>query len=88
MPHKTTASSRNSRVAKKHDVECQECGHRQAMTDAEMEDKATRCANDDCPSNMKEGGMDHKDDLDKEAQGDPLKTVNNLTENVKSITKV
>ena len=66
MPHKTTASSKNSRVAKKHDVECQECGHRQAMTEAEMEDKATRCANDDCPSN-KEAGNDKKDDLDKTA---------------------
>ena len=66
MPHKTTASSKNSRVAKKHDVECQECGHRQAMTEAEMEDKATRCANDDCPSN-KDAGNDKKDDLDKTA---------------------
>jgi hypothetical protein len=69
MPHKTTrANAKNSRVAKKHDVECKECGHRQAMTEAEMEDQATRCANKDCPSNMKEGGMDHKKDMDKEAQ--------------------
>jgi hypothetical protein len=67
MPHKTTASSKNSRVAKKHDVECKECGHRQAMTEAEMEDEATRCANDDCPSNEKEGGMDHKDDVEKKS---------------------
>ena len=69
MPHKTTrANAKNSRVAKKHDVECKECGHRQAMTEAEMEDQATRCANKDCPSNMKEGGMDHKKDMDKKAQ--------------------
>ena len=70
MPHKTTkANADNSRVAKKHDVECKECGQRQAMTEAEMEDETTRCANKDCPSNMKEGGMDHKKDMDKEAQG-------------------
>jgi hypothetical protein len=37
------------------------------MTEAEMEDEATRCANDDCPSNEKEGGMDHKKDMDKES---------------------
>jgi hypothetical protein len=68
MPHKTTrANADNNRVAKKHDVECKECGHRQAMTEAEMEDEATRCANDDCPSNEKEGGMDHKKDMDKES---------------------
>ncbi len=66
MPHKTTASSKNSRVAKKHDVECQECGHRQAMTEAEMKDEATRCANKDCPSN-KEAGDDKENDLDKTA---------------------
>ena len=64
MPHKTTASSKNSRVAKKHDVECKECGHRQAMTEAEMESEATRCANDNCPSN-KEAGHDH--DMEKES---------------------
>jgi hypothetical protein len=68
MPHKTTrANANNNRVAKKHDVECKECGHRQAMTEAEMEDAATRCANDDCPSNEKEGGMDHKDDVEEKS---------------------
>ena len=74
MPHKTTrANANNNRVAKKHDVECKECGHRQAMTEAEMEDEATRCANDDCPSNEKEGGMDHKDKVEeKSAQGQPV----------------
>ena len=74
MPHKTTrANADNNRVAKKHDVECKECGHRQAMTEAEMEDEATRCANDDCPSNKKEGGMDHKDKVEeKSAQGQPV----------------
>lgn len=67
MPHKTTASSKNSRVAKKHDVECQECGHRQSMTEAEMKNEATRCANKDCPSN-KEAGDDKKNDMDKMAE--------------------
>lgn len=70
MPHKTTrANANNNRVAKKHDVECQECGHRQSMTEAEMKDEATRCANKDCPSN-KEAGDDEKDDAveDKSAQ--------------------
>jgi hypothetical protein len=37
------------------------------MTEAEMEDAATRCANDDCPSNEKEGGMDHKDDVEEKS---------------------
>ena len=74
MPHKTTkANAENSRVAKKHDVECKECGHRQSMTEAEMEDEATRCANKDCPSNMKEGGMDEHDAVeDKKAQNQPV----------------
>jgi hypothetical protein len=68
MPHKTTsANANNNRVAKQHDVECKECGHRQSMTEADMNNEATRCANDDCPSNMKEGGMDHKKDMDKES---------------------
>jgi len=52
MPHKTTrANANNNRVAKKHDVECQECGHRQSMTEDDMKNESTRCANDECPSN-------------------------------------
>ena len=81
MPHKTTASSKNSRVAKKHDVECQECGHRQAMTDAEMEDKATRCANDNCPSN-KEAGDDH--DLEKASATIDTKQIGNASETLQT----
>jgi hypothetical protein len=43
------------------------------MTEADMNNDATRCANDDCPSNMKEGGMDHKDKVEeKSAQGQPV----------------
>jgi hypothetical protein len=86
MPHKTTrANAGNNRVAKKHDVQCKECGHRQAMTEAEMEDESTRCANDDCPSNKKEAGDDH--DLDKEAQtsAKPVIPTGPLTEKVEDV---
>jgi ssDNA-binding Zn-finger/Zn-ribbon topoisomerase 1 len=71
MPHKTTrANAGNNRIAekgkdKKNTVECTSCGTRMAMSDEEMESEATRCANDDCPTN-KESGKDHK--MDKEAQ--------------------
>jgi ssDNA-binding Zn-finger/Zn-ribbon topoisomerase 1 len=70
MPHKTTrANAGNNRIAEKgkekHTVECTSCGTRMAMSDEEMESEATRCANDDCPTN-KESGKDHK--MDKEAQ--------------------
>ena len=83
MPHKTTrANANNNRVAKKHDVECKECGQRQAMTDDELNDEATRCANDDCTSNMKEGGMDKHDAVeDKKAQGQPVDP-NKVKENI------
>jgi len=64
MPHKTTASAKNSRTAKKHEVECTSCGTRMAMTDEEMEKESTRCANKECPSN-KEAGDDH--DMEKES---------------------
>jgi len=64
MPHKTTrANAGNNRIAKRHDVECQECGHRQSMTEDDMKNDATRCANDECPSNKKEAGDDH--DMEK-----------------------
>jgi hypothetical protein len=82
MPHKTTrANANNNRVAKQHDVECQECGHRQAMTDAEMEDKATRCANDNCPSN-KEAGDDH--DLEKASATIDTKLIGNASETLQT----
>ena len=81
MPHKTTASSKNSRVAKKHDVECKECGHRQAMTEAEMESEATRCANDNCPSN-KEAADDH--DLEKASATIDTKQIGNASETLQT----
>jgi hypothetical protein len=47
MPHKSTKSV----SASKHDVECTACGTRMSMTEAEMEDDNTRCANKECPTN-------------------------------------
>ena len=49
MPHKTT-------VAAKSEVECTSCGTRMAMTDDEMNDETTRCANKDCPTNASDEG--------------------------------
>ena len=49
MPHKTT-------VAAKSEVECTACGTRTSMTDDEMNDEATRCANKDCPTNASDDG--------------------------------
>jgi hypothetical protein len=49
MPHKTT-------VAAKSEVECTSCGTRMSMTDDEMNNEATRCANKDCPTNASDEG--------------------------------
>ncbi len=59
MPHKTT-------VAAKSEVECTACGERMAMTDEEMNDAATRCANKDCPTNASDEG--HADDNERKAE--------------------
>ena len=83
MPHKTTrANAGNNRIAEKgkekHTVQCTSCGTRQD----EINNEATRCANDDCPSNMKEGGMDKHDAVeDKKAQGQPVDP-NKVKENI------
>lgn len=58
MPHKTT-------VAAKSEVECTACGTRMSMTDAEMNDEATKCANKDCPTNASDEG--HAD-MEKSAE--------------------
>ena len=58
MPHKTT-------VAAKSEVECTACGTRMSMTDDEMNDEATRCANKDCPTNASDEG--HAD-MEKSAE--------------------
>jgi hypothetical protein len=49
MPHKTT-------VAAKSEVECTACGTRMSMTDDEMNNEATRCANKECPTNASDEG--------------------------------
>ena len=52
MPHKTTRSVAASRDEEaKHDCECTSCGASMRLSEAEMNDVATRCANKDCPSN-------------------------------------
>ena len=89
MPHKTTKTVAASREEEaKHDCECTSCGASMRLSESEMNDMATRCSNKDCPSNMKEGGMDHKDSVEeKSAQGDPEKTVNELEKNVTTVKK-
>lgn len=58
MPHKTT-------VAAKSEVECTACGTRMSMTDDEMNNEATRCANKECPTNASDEG--HAD-MEKSAE--------------------
>jgi len=82
MPHKTTKTVAASRE-EESEVQCTTCGSTQKMTEAAMNDEKTRCANDDCPSNKKEGGMDHKDKVEeKSAQGnkpvDPNKVLTDI----------
>ena len=45
MPHKATKTS-----SVKHSVECTACGTKMAMTEEEMEDDNTVCANSNCPT--------------------------------------
>ena len=47
MPHKATKTS-----SVRHSVECTSCGTRMAMTEAEMEDDNTVCANASCPTRV------------------------------------
>ena len=55
MPHKTTVAS-----SVRHSVECTSCGTRMAMTEAEMEDDNTVCANASCPTRL--AYMDNEDE--------------------------
>jgi hypothetical protein len=55
MPHKTTVAS-----SVRHSVECTSCGTRMAMTEAEMEDDNTVCANASCPTRL--AYMDNDDE--------------------------
>ena len=78
MPHKATKTS-----SVRHSVECTSCGTRMAMTEEEMEDDNTVCANASCPTrvaNMEKDdeammhgddekhGEDEADDMEKQSQ--------------------
>lgn len=63
MPHKTTktvAASRDEEA--KHDCECTSCGASMRLSEKEMNDKATRCSNKDCPSNAESEEEDAVED--------------------------
>jgi hypothetical protein len=60
MPHKTT---RTVGASKEHDVECTTCGASMRMSEADMDNPNTRCANKECPTNA-----ESDDDMAKEAQ--------------------
>ena len=76
MPHKATKTS-----STKYSVECTSCGTRMAMTEEEMEDDNTVCANSKCPTRVaameddeammheddEKHGEDEEKDLDKSA---------------------
>lgn len=77
MPHKATKTS-----SVRHSVECTSCGTRMAMTEEEMEDDNTVCANANCPTRIaymdkndeammddddEKHGKDEEADLDKSA---------------------
>ena len=64
MPHKTT---KTVAASKDEEVQCTTCGSTQRMTEAAMNDEATRCANDDCPSNKKA-----EDDNERSAVSTPM----------------
>ena len=70
MPHKTTKTVAASK--EEHEVECTSCGKSMRMTEAAMNDEATRCANKDCPTNK-----DEEDEDVKEAQTVSVPDVNN-----------
>jgi len=55
MPHKATKTS-----SVKHSVECTSCGTKMAMTEEEMEDDNTVCANSKCPTRV--AYMDNEDE--------------------------
>ena len=85
MPHKTTKTVAASREEEaKHDCECTSCGASNRLSEAEMKDEATRCANDDCPSNKK--AEDDEKDNERSAVNTPqvkqqtLQTVSDMQE--------
>lgn len=81
MPHKASRSVAASRDEEaKHDCECTSCGASMRLSEAEMNDEATRCANKDCPSNA--GSKDEEDEDVKEAQTVSVPDVNNKLKGV------
>ena len=70
MPHKATKTS-----STKYSVECTSCGTRMAMTEEEMEDDNTVCANSKCPTRVAamdedDEAMMHDDEKTGEAKDD------------------
>jgi len=71
MPHKATRTS-----SAKHSVECTACGTRMAMTEEEMEDDNTVCANSNCPTRtaaMHDEHMAEVEDDEETAEADDMK---------------
>ena len=79
MPHKTTKTVAASKE-EDHEVECTSCGKSMRMTEAAMNDEATRCANKDCPTNAE--SKDEEDEDVKEAQTVSAPDVNNKLKGV------
>ena len=84
MPHKTTKTVAASRE-EESEVQCTTCGSMQRMTEAQMNDSATRCSNKDCESNKDaedEDKMDKHAEIDQET-GNAINTlkINNETAN-------
>ena len=78
MPHKTTKTVAAARE-EESEVQCTTCGSTQRMTEAAMNDEATRCANEDCPSNKK-AEDDKKDDMDRKSVN--TQSLDSTTKNV------
>ena len=84
MPHKTTktvAASRDEEA--KHDCECTSCGASMRLSEKEMNDKATRCSNKDCPSNAE---SKEDDDMDRASANEINKPQQTQTTNMKAKT--
>ncbi len=78
MPHKATKTS-----SVKHSVECTSCGTKMAMTEEEMEDDNTVCANSNCPTRTAamhdEKHMAEVEDDEETAKADDMEKQSQLT---------
>jgi hypothetical protein len=78
MPHKATKTS-----SVRHSVECTACGTRMAMTEEEMEDDNTVCANSKCPTRTAamhdEKHMAEVEDDEETAEADDMHKESQLT---------